>query len=165
MLKMIVLPRQARDKHRENLTQRVRFSLSQEMEGGQVMFIREDGDGCERVCCKQQRHCALYVHEGHDQTGNVIMQVRKRSFLATYTLKCSFFPRQARDKHRETTPKKSATVLLQIHKSFGLTGLCCCRPEVMIFDGLGEKIGAENVVLSHLYTQNDHFAKTGSGQT
>jgi len=74
------------------------------MEGGQVMFIREDGDGCERVCCKQQRHCALYVHEGHDQTGNVIMQ---------------------------------------IHKSFGLTGLCCCRPEVMIFDGLGEKIGAE----------------------
>ena len=100
--------------------------FSQEMEGGQVMFIREDGDGCERVCCKQQRHCALYVHEGHDQTGNVIMQ---------------------------------------IHKSFGLTGLCCCRPEVMIFDGLGEKIGAENVVLSHLYTQNDHFAKTGSGQT
>ena len=65
--------------------------FSQEMEGGQVMFIREDGDGCERVCCKQQRHCALYVHEGHDQTGNVIMQVRKRSFLAIIHIKCSFY--------------------------------------------------------------------------
>mgnify|MGYP003335626999 CR=1 FL=1 len=71
-------------------------------EGPQVMFINEDGDGCERVCCKQQRHCKLLVHEGHDKSGNVIMQ---------------------------------------IHKSFGLTGLCCCRPEVMIFDGLGKKIG------------------------
>lgn len=78
------------------------WSPGQELEGPQVMFIREESDGCERVCCKQQRHLALYVHEGHNQTGNVIMQ---------------------------------------IHKSFGLAQLCCCRPEVMIFDGLGKKIG------------------------
>ena len=71
--------------------------------GRQVFFIREESDGCERVCCKQQRHLSLYIHDGHDKTGNVIMQV---------------------------------------HKSFGLAaGLCCCRPEVMIFDGNGEKVG------------------------
>ena len=73
--------------------------------GPQSMYIREESGCCERICCGPNRSLTLHVHEGHDQTGNVIMQ---------------------------------------IHKSFGLTGLCCCRPEVMIFDGLGEKIGAEN---------------------
>ena len=42
-------------------------------------------------------------------------QVRKRPlFLSHLYLKMMILPRQARDKHREITPKKSTTVLLQI---------------------------------------------------
>ena len=68
-----------------------------------VMYIHEgEGDGCERVCCKQNRHLVLLIHEGTDQSADVIMQ---------------------------------------IHKSFGLAGLCCCRPSVQIFDGQANKIG------------------------
>ena len=36
---------------------------------------------------------------------------------------------------------QSADVIMQIHKSFGLAGLCCCRPSVQIFDGQANKIG------------------------
>ena len=32
--------------------------------------------------------------------------------------------------------------VLQIHKSFGIPSLCCMRPEVMVFDADGGKIGS-----------------------
>ncbi len=43
--------------------------------GPQIMYVREESDGFERICCKQNRRCVLYVHEGHDQNGNVIIQL------------------------------------------------------------------------------------------
>ena len=52
-----------------------------------------DSETGERVCCKQNRHLTLYVYEGQDETGAVVMQ---------------------------------------IHKSFGLAQLPCCRPSVRI---------------------------------
>lgn len=67
------------------------------------MLAREESDGFERICCKQNRHLVLYVHEGQAEHDAVIMQ---------------------------------------IHKSFGLAMLPCCRPSVMIFDGQGNKIGS-----------------------
>ena len=51
------------------------WSPGDELEGPQIMHIREESDSCERVCCKQQRHCSLYVHEGHNETGDIILQV------------------------------------------------------------------------------------------
>ena len=77
--------------------------MQPDVPGPFVMYIHEgEGDGCERVCCKQNRHLVLLIHEGTDQSADVIMQ---------------------------------------IHKSFGLAGLCCCRPSVQIFDGQANKIG------------------------
>jgi len=67
------------------------------------MLAREESAGFERICCKQNRHLALYVHEGQGE---------------------------------------DAAVIMQIHKSFGLAMLPCCRPSVMIFDGQGNKVGS-----------------------
>lgn len=76
--------------------------MTPDVPGQFCMYIKEESDGCERICCKQNRHLTLYVHEGQNEQSDIIMQ---------------------------------------IHKSFGLAGLCCCRPSVMIFDGLGRKVG------------------------
>jgi hypothetical protein len=56
------------------------WSPGQELEGPQIMFIREESDGCERICCKQQRHCSLYVHEGHTATVRMSGGKRPRPF-------------------------------------------------------------------------------------
>jgi hypothetical protein len=55
------------------------------------MLAREESAGFERICCKQNRHLALYVHDGQGE---------------------------------------DAAVIMQIHKSFGLAMLPCCRPSV-----------------------------------
>jgi hypothetical protein len=31
----------------------------------------------ERICCKQNRHLTLYVHEGQSETSDIIMQIHK----------------------------------------------------------------------------------------
>ena len=72
-------------------------------EGQQILYFEEqEGGGCQRICCKQNRDLQLNMYEGHNSSGNVLMQ---------------------------------------FYKSFGFAELCCYRPEVLIFDGAGTKIG------------------------
>jgi hypothetical protein len=54
--------------------------------GPAVLYFEESHDelssgGCERVCCKQNRHVAMYVREGSEH-GNVVMQIHKSFGLA-----------------------------------------------------------------------------------
>ena len=41
------------------------------------MYIREESECCERICCGPNRSLTLHVHEGHDQTGNTIGKIHK----------------------------------------------------------------------------------------
>ena len=76
----------------------------------------------------------------HSTPGEVVGQVRKRHFLRHLYIKCIILPRQARDKHRESTQKRD--VFLQgllcsasfwnamVNRRRTNGGVNCLRPKV-----------------------------------
>jgi hypothetical protein len=88
---MIILPRQARDRHRESTQKQTVFSgdRGEEQEG----WTGNRGNGAFN--------------------GRRADQVRTRVFLRRFVLNVILLPRQARDKHRENS--KQRRVFLQVH--------------------------------------------------
>jgi hypothetical protein len=46
--------------------------------GAQTMFIREESECCQRICCGPSRSLTLFVHEGVDKQGRIIAQIKKQ---------------------------------------------------------------------------------------
>jgi hypothetical protein len=94
-LKTNILPRQARDKHRENFKTDA-FSLR---DGAQGQFAE--------AASPQAKRSYQY---GYDKTDRSSWRyVKTRLFARPFCTKnTSFLPRQARDKHRESTQKEDA---------------------------------------------------------
>jgi|EP01046_Picozoa_sp_COSAG06_P025813 hypothetical protein len=98
MLNMIILPRQARDKHRESTQKTMRFLT---------------GEG----------HC---TRDDHAQDFG-----ERTSFLRHFILKTEHLPRQARDKHRESTQKRG------LFSQANVTRPLCLHPLVAKYTGSG----------------------------
>eukprot|EP01046_Picozoa_sp_COSAG06_P018675 COSAG06_NODE_1307_length_9916_cov_99.462361_15_plen_155_part_00 len=122
ILKTIILPRQARDKHRENLKKRCVFrtrDVSEKAPEGTdycLLTIRGHSNAVSGFApfYDDQRERWMGVSCGLDSTVRVWdltsgTQVRKRYFLSTFYIKMMILRRQARDKHRESTQKKGVS--------------------------------------------------------
>ena len=96
ILKMIISPRQARDKHRENSP---RDTFSQEL-----MWCTGE---TTLQSTRERTGAPARTSQRPLQAGT---RVKKRQF-APFILKLILLPRQARDKHRESTQKKSGVSL------------------------------------------------------
>jgi hypothetical protein len=116
MNEMIVLPRQARDKHRgKHSKQKRTFFASQILLNGrdlrdyQPQWLREN---------------ISFVTSVKD-TYLFSATVKKRHFLrCRLYLKCIILPRQARDKHRESTQKQSGVSIgAREYRVWGRIGL------------------------------------------
>eukprot|EP01046_Picozoa_sp_COSAG06_P022105 COSAG06_NODE_1693_length_8701_cov_80.626133_8_plen_247_part_00 len=87
-IKMLILPRQARDKHRENSHKTGDWgSLGSASGQGTDGINSSDGAGAAAPAPQEQ--------------------VRKRRFFAPFYIKMLILPRQARDKHRKSTQKSA----------------------------------------------------------
>jgi hypothetical protein len=78
----------------------------------------------------------------------LLLAVKKRHFCAILNIKRIILPRQARDKHRKTQ-KKSGCVPFRLG--------CAARPVTLP--------GEKTALFAPFIYKNQHFAKTGSGQT
>ena len=105
--------------------------------------------------CKRRFVCTgtagneLNFHSWFDPTG------AKRHFLCHSYIKCIILPRQARDKHRESTQKRVAFRIVVVpHAPAGGVGTGFANPGGQV---------RERISMRHVYAQNDQSAKTGSG--
>lgn len=58
--------------------QRYRISVPQgDTEGNVFLYITEESNCCERICCSVNRSLKLLVHKGHDKNGEVIQTMEK----------------------------------------------------------------------------------------
>jgi hypothetical protein len=92
-LKMIVLPRQARDKRRENSTERDACFLLSQVKPWEPLFVVD--------VCIDIFFCVDMVLQFF-----TAYSVRKTIVLSHLCINAIFLPRQARDKHRENTQKR-----------------------------------------------------------
>ena len=95
------------------------------------------------------------------------MQVRKRHFLRHLYIKCIILPRQARDKHRESTPKKCRfpSVAAATAGTEGGAGYEMSLKTVFMNYAIERGQVRKLPSFELFYTKHTHFAKTGSGQT
>ena len=116
-LKTIILPRQARDKHRENSPKRLISAGYYNNEGKDnaifatpfiykcIIIFTKTGSGRTYIGKAPNKKVVAFPYLG---TGNVPKEVRKRVFRdATFILKTIILPRQARDQHRENSKKRT----------------------------------------------------------
>jgi hypothetical protein len=99
------------------------------------------------------------VDSGPDGTAGTVSlaQVKKRSFWGKIICKHDDLPRQARDKHREENSKNRLAQLNELAALVDADG-----------DGtitIWEFCGAKTPLFAPFIYKNDHFTKTGSGQT
>jgi hypothetical protein len=107
-----------------------------------------------------------------------LAQVRKRHFLSHLYIKCIILPRQARDKHRENSKKvpfsrSAALAPINLHHAHRHARR---RTLGQRFDSRwrvirpgacwrqGQERCEQRLCFAQFLYQNDHFAKTGSGQ-
>eukprot|EP01046_Picozoa_sp_COSAG06_P015870 COSAG06_NODE_1032_length_11010_cov_13.156448_3_plen_99_part_00 len=98
------------------------------------------------------------MDSGPDGTAGTVSlaQVKKRSF-EPFICKNDDLPRQARDKHREENSKNRLAQLNELAALVDADG-----------DGtitIWEFCGAKTPLFAPFIYKNDHFTKTGSGQT
>jgi hypothetical protein len=95
------------------------------------------------------------------------MQVRKRHFLRHLYIKCIILPRQARDKHRESTPKKCRfpSVAAATAGTEGGAGYEMSLKTVFMNYAIERGQVRKLPSFEPFSTKHTHFAKTGSGQT
>ena len=130
MLKTISLPRQARDNYWQNSRQNLNVSSQ---------APSSCASSSSTFCCRSR------------------CQVKKRHFLSHLYIKMMILPRQARDKHRETT-QKSPFCRCQTSSSDRSTSQTCCPRRtcsVQIQAGIGRPFFFSNEnrfwsVLSHV---------------
>jgi hypothetical protein len=91
ILKMVILPRQARDTHRENSKTQRRFPTA--------------GDAHPRPRSGSGQTASRPHSASHTQPH--LSEVSKRHLLSHFYIKMIILPRQARDKHRESTQKSA----------------------------------------------------------
>jgi hypothetical protein len=104
-----------------------------------------------RFVCTGTAGNELNFHSWFDPTG------AKRHFLCHSYIKCIILPRQARDKHRESTQKRVAFRIVVVpHAPAGGVGTGFANPGGQV---------RKRISMRHVYAQNDQSAKTGSGQT
>ena len=85
-----------------------------------------------------------------------LAQVRKRRLLRHFMLTMIFLPRQARDKHRESTQKERCVFLQEQCQ------VLAQEKEALAVSKKTARRGEGCPLFIH---EDDHFTKTGSGQT
>ena len=92
--------------------------------------------------------------------------MRKRGFLRLFLLKLIVLPRQARDKHRESTQKKREARFCRREDVVALRcDVVACDPPMADAPLRNAEARKNAPFLASILHKNDRFTKTGSGQT
>ena len=142
----IILPRQARDRHRENLKKDYR--CLRRLHG--ATHISDPPDSAHAQAAAVGLPVAARRYPSYDRIGVDALAGcgQRHAVLEPFSLhKTIHLPRQARDEHKETRKRGAASAGWRI-------------PPV-----LWSVVGEENGIFEPFIYKNEHFTKTGSGQT